>query len=329
MVEQEQKSKPLQEQTKLKDVPAVWPPPPRRRPRQGPAKPVKIVAMILALLLIASGLGLLIYATTNQYSVALGAQQVQNIEATVNSQATTVGSLRATAQPLATAQARIYATATAQAQSSVTVPTAGIEATATATTMENQFTQDTTGTPTLDDPLSDNSMGNQWDTGYSDNNNTGCNFVDGSYQVQEALPGFLHTCFADTTDFSNFVYQVSMTLSSGNGGGILLRANALKGQYYLFRIDTNGNYVFELYNGSAYTLLASGTNSAISTGSGSFNTLAVIADKGTFSLFVNSSYVAGASDKTLSSGEIGMAAYNTDLPVTLDFSDAQVWKLSS
>ncbi len=331
MLKDEQK--PLHEQATLKDVPPVWPPPPRPRPAQGPSRNVKILVITLAALLVAGGLGLVIYATSSQYGLALGAQQRVNVNATVlheaDSQATTVGSLQATAQPLATAQAGIYASATAQAQPTATAQASGDQATATATTLESQLTQDTTGTPALDDPLSDNSQGNGWDTGFSDNNNTGCNFVSSTYRVQEALPGFLHTCFADATDFSNFVYEVSMTINSGSGGGILLRANGLKGQYYLFKIDVNGNYTFELYNGSAYALLANGTSSAILTGLSEPNNLAVIADKGTFSLFVNSTYVAGASDKTLSGGQIGVAAYNTSLPVTIDFSQAEVWQLSS
>lgn len=329
MVDNEQK--PFHEQTTVKDTPLeqpAWPPPPHPRPPQGPADAVKLLAITLALLLIAGGLGLAIYATSSQYSLALAGQSSASLQATVNSQATTAGSLAATAQPLATSQAQIYASATAQAQPTATAQVAGDQATATATVLGDLLTQDTGGTPALDDPLADNSLNNQWATGYTDNNNTGCNFVNSSYQVQEALQGFIRTCFAATTNFQNFVYQVSMTITSGSAGGILFRGNGANQQYYFFWIDTNGNYALELYNGNAHKVLASGFSPAVLTGLNQSNSLAVIATKGTFYLFVNQAYVVGASDQTLSAGQIGVAVYNFSLPTTVDFSGAKVWTLS-
>jgi hypothetical protein len=291
---------------------------------------VRALAISLAALLIASGLGFLVYATTSQYNVNLLRGRSINLGVTVKSQATTVAAIAQTARPLATAQAGIYASATAQLQASATAAATGDSATATVTAMGSLLTQDTTGTADLDDPLSDNSLNNKWNIGYSDNNNTGCNFVNSNYQVQEALRGFVHTCFAEATSFNNFVYQVSMTITAGNEGGILFRGSSANtsGQYYLFRIDINGAYIFEVYNGGSYTMLANGTSSAITTGLSQSNDLAVIADKGTFDLFVNATYVAGVNDKTLTSGQIGVAAYATNLPTTVTFSNARVWKLS-
>lgn len=325
---------PFHEQTTIKDISLerpAWPPPPRLRPPQGPSKATKALVIVLASLLVASGLGFVIYAATNQYGLAIGAARRFNVNATVRSevrtQATAVSALAATSQPLATQQAQIVASATAQAQPTATAQANSDQATATATSMGDLLTQDTTGTPTLDDPLSDNSLNNSWDVGYTDNNNTGCNFVNGSYRVQEARLGFIFPCFADATNFSNFVYQVSMTIVSGTEGGIIFRANKAAGQYYLFRVDTSGSYALELYNGNAYTLLASGTNTAIYTGPNQPNTLTVIANKGALYLFVNQAYVGGASNTTLSAGQVGVAVFNTSLPVTADFSNAEVWKL--
>ncbi|HEY1350450.1 MAG TPA: hypothetical protein VGF67_12580 [Ktedonobacteraceae bacterium] len=319
-------------QTTVKVTPAelpAWPPPPRPRPPQGPPDALKWLAIALALLLIIAGLGLAITAATNQYSQALVGQKNSAIQATANSQATVASALSATARPLATTQAQIYASATAQALPTATAAASNEQATATATALSALLTQDTTSTPALDDPLSDNSHNNQWATGYTDNNNTGCNFVNGSYRVQEALQRFIRTCFAATTNFHNFVYQVSLTITSGSAGGLLLRGNGSSGQYYFFWIDTTGNYVFELYNGNtSHTVLASGFSPAILTGPAQSNSLAIIANKGIFSLFVNQTYVAGASDHTLNAGQIGVAAYNFNLPTTVDFSAARVWPLS-
>lgn len=310
-------------------VEPTWPPPPRSLPRQGPSQTTRVLAVSLAVLLVVSGLSAIIYAATNQYGLVVGAQRRLNVNATVRSQvasqATLVSALRATAQPLATTQAGIYASATAQDQSTAATQS---QATATATTLGNLLTQDTSGSPTLNDPLSDNSLNHAWDEVSADNQSTGCNFTGSAYEVQEGRQGFILPCFATATNFTNFVYQISMTIMSGGQGGIIFCANKAQKQYYLFRIDTNGNYALELYTSSKYVLLAQGTNLAIVTGVSSLNMLTVIADKGAFTLFVNSTYVGSASDTTLSGGQIGVAVINQDLPTTVDFSNAEVWNVA-
>lgn len=311
----------------------IWPPPPRPRAAQGGfSKKTKIIAGILAALLVFGALGFLIYLTTSQYGNTLQANKRSNATATVrgqlNSQATRSSQQTATAGPLETANAQIYATATAQAQPTATAQAADAQSTATAQDMAALLTKDTSGTPALNDPLSDNSQGNVWDVGYTDNNNTGCNFVDGSYQVLEALPDFLRPCFADATNFSNFVYQVSLTLNSNCAGGLILRGNKDTSRYYLFMLFANGSYIFEAYNGSKYSPLASGTNEAILSGVGQTNSLTVIANQGVFRLFVNQTYLASAIDGQLKSGQIGVVAYNTSLPASASFSSAELWKLS-
>jgi hypothetical protein len=343
MVEDEQK--PFNEQTTIQDAVVgdpraetqqeprpAWPPPPRLRPRQGPSKAISILTITLILLLVAGGLGFMIYAATNQYGSALGAARTLNVNSTVlseiKSQATVDSSLAQTAQPLATAQAQIIASATAQDLPTVTAQAEGDQATATATALGDMLTQDTAGSPDLLDPLSDNSLNYQWDTGYADNNATGCNFVNSDYEVQESRQGFLQPCFADATSFSRFVYQVTMTINAGNEGGIIFRGNKANGKYYVFRIDINGFYALDLYSGNTYTLLTSGVSTAISTGTGLSNDLTVVADTNNLYLFVNETYVDGVSNNTLSVGQIGMAAIDTGLPVTVDFTNAEVWKLT-
>lgn len=329
-MEQEQKSFAMQALvTDKTPVEPIWPPPPRPLPRQQPAKTVKILTLIVAVLLVVSGLSAIIVATTNQYGLAVGLQRRLNVNATVRSQvasqATLVSSLQATAQPLATTQAGIYASATAQDQSTAT---AQEQATATATIFGGQLTQATSGTPVLNDPLSDNSLNNAWDEVSTVNQDTSCHFNGTAYEAQEGRQGFILPCFANATNFTNFVYQVTMTIVRGGEGGIIFCANKDKKQYYLFRIDTNGNYALELYANSQYALLAQGTNSAILTGAGSSNTLTVLVDKGTLALFVNSIYVGSASDTTLSSGQVGVVAIDRDLPTTVAFSNAEVWNVS-
>jgi hypothetical protein len=332
------KEKLLNEQTTVPAEPPavenrqVWPPLPRPRPRQGPPLRTKILITSLAALLIFGGLSLFIYATTGQYDRALrtqdGADATVTAQSRISSQATRASRARATAGPLQTADAQIYATATVQAGPAATASAAGPQSTATAQTVTAEMTRITGSTATLIDPLSDNSKGNVWDQGYTDNNNTGCNFVNSSYQALEALAGYLRPCFADNTSFSNFAYQATMILKTNCSGGLLLRGKKSASQYYLFLVDANGNYQFEVYAGSnQYRKLASGTNSAILAGAGQTNTLAVIANQGVFDLFVNQTFVTEVVDGQLSAGQIGVVASNTGLPASASFSNAEVWKI--
>jgi hypothetical protein len=311
----------------------IWPPPPRPRPPQGMSMPVRMLTCALVLVLLAGGLGLIVYATTGQYNGSL--QKTQAISTNValrnemESQATLVGGLAQTAIPLATQQAQIVASATAQDQPTATAQAASAQAQATATVLEQTLTEDTAATPTIDDPLIDNSQNNQWDVGYADNNATGCHFVASGYEAQEVRQGFVQPCFADATSLQNFVYQVTLTIVSGSEGGMLFRGNKDTGAYYLFRIDRSGYYALDLYNGNTYTLLTSGTSTAILTGTGESNDLTVLADGHVLSLFANETYLASVNDATLSSGQIGVAAITTTLPTTVDFSNAEVWSLSA
>ncbi|HEX7735267.1 MAG TPA: hypothetical protein VF458_10390 [Ktedonobacteraceae bacterium] len=310
-----------------------WPPPPRPRPAQGLSRPMRILLVALAVALIFSGLGLLIYSTTSQYDRKLGAldgrdataaaRALRTAQAIHNTQST------ATAGPLQTADARIYATATASAGPAATASATGAQGTATTQAQLAVLTKITSGAATLNDPLSDNTQSHAWDVGYADNNNTGCNFVDGSYKVQEALPTLLRPCFADATNFQNFAYQASMTMNTACAGGLLFRGNKSTNAYYLFTVNADGTYLFEFYGSkdSSHAILSSGSSPAI-LGVGQTNTLAVIANKGVMDLFVNQAFLAEIADvHVLSGGQIGVAVYNTRLPASASFSDAEVWKI--
>ncbi|HEY3994282.1 MAG TPA: hypothetical protein VGM01_15540 [Ktedonobacteraceae bacterium] len=328
-----EEEKPLDQQTTLPMLapqPLVasaptWPPPPRLRPSQGPPKWAKILAGSLATLLVFSGLGLLIYSTTDQYTQTLNAPRTHataTVQAALHATATGIRQVQQTAVPLQTANAQVFATATTQAGPAATATAALAQGTQTSQEMAALLSRATEGTPTLDDPLSNNSQGNTWDVGYTDNNNSGCNFVNSSYQVLEAIQTMIRPCFADATKFGNFAYQVSLTFNSNCSGGIILRGDKNTGQYYLFLINANGSYSFEVYTSIQHFTLASGSSTA-----GQANTLAVVADQGVFDLFINQRYVAEAIDGELSSGQVGVAVENTSVPASVNFSNAKAWKI--
>jgi hypothetical protein len=193
--------------------------------------------------------------------------------------------------------------------------------------MQGLYTQDTSGTPAFNDPLSDNSQNHKWNEHLNSPGNTGCSFINGTYHALEAQLGYLQPCVAEATSYSNFVYTVSMIIDHGTQGGILFRANGASGQYYVFRVSIDGQYTLEAYDGNKVTTMSSGFSTAISTGIGQTNQLAVIADHNTLSLFVNQNFVISVTDSTFASGQIGVVALDYNVPADVEFSNAQVWTL--
>ena len=292
----------------------------------------------MALLLIGGSLGLIVYYASAQYSKTLSANAAAEAQLTAQARARAQSteqanalSATATGQVLATAQAGIEASATAQVEATASAIAATDLATATVTALESMYTQATSGTPALDDPLSDNTGNHKWDEGKGQTVNTGCAFTGGAYQASESQLGYFQPCFAEATHFSNFAYQVQMTITNGNlaQGGVLFRANSIAGQYYLFRIGIDGSYALELYNNSQFTMLSSGFSSQITIGLNQSNELDVLANKNTLYLYVNKGFVASVTDTTLSSGQIGVVAIDNGTPIVAQFTNARVWNVSA
>ena len=314
--------------TSLDQSGASWPPPPRNVRRRTFPTNLTILLIILVFILIMGGLGFIIYSATLQYRTALHTQATAEAFLTMTSLGKTQQASQATASTLATAQTNIFATATAVGAATATASTEASRATATVTARQNMFTQDTTGTPALNDPLSDKTGNNGWDQGTNSVGNTGCVFTGGDYHASEARLGYLQPCIAENTNFSNIAYQVQMIIDKGSQGGIIFRADSSKNQYYLFRIGSDGSYALDLYNGTNQgTTLSNGLSSNITTGLGQSNQVAVIANKNTLYLFVNQQFITSVKDSTLSSGQIGVVALDYSTPTEVEFSNAQVWQL--
>src|SRR5205085_5384388 len=163
--------------------------------------------------------------------------------AQINATGTTQTNATATAQANATATAQANATATAQ-----TKATATIQAIATATAQANinatatvqaiiEFYRNTvtTGNLVLDDGLQDSSQDANWDTGSAAIAGDGsCTYTGGSYHSIPPLTGSFAPCFDQSSNFSNFSYEVHMTVVQGDQGGVIFRANKTNGTFYYF-----------------------------------------------------------------------------------------------
>ena len=185
------------------------------------------------------------------------------------------------------------------------------------------------GTLVLNDPLQSNAQDTDWMTGTNQNNAT-CSFTGGAYQSSQPVDGDFHACLALATNYNNFVYEVQMTIVSGDSGGIIFRANQTNSTFYYFRVGQDGSYDVRAYVDpqiSDSKQLANGSSSAIRTGTNQANIIAVVARGSSFEFYVNRQLVTTANDSTFSQGQIGVVAYNQGGLATAVYSNARVWTL--
>ena len=234
------------------------------------------------------------------------------------------------AHATATAQAHSNATAQAQAQATAISATATVSANATATTVASHYPF--SSRLVLDDPLYDNSHGNQWDESA---NGTGgrCQFTEGTYRASNGQAGYFYSCFAEKTAFSNFTYEVKMKIIKGDAGALLFRADVANSKYYYLEVRQDGYYECDLFTDSSghYQTLASGSiPSAISgyyTGLNQNNVLGVVAQGSTLQFYANGQRFAQVTDSTYSHGAIGVAGEDDTNSTDVAYTDARVWTL--
>lgn len=226
-----------------------------------------------------------------------------------------------------TATANANATATANA---ALTATAAANATATASvvaTNPNPYTQG--GKLTIYDPLSDNTQGNDWGTGTNSNGDGACAFTGGAYQISTPKTQFFYFCGDNASSFSNFTFEVQVKILKGDCGGIVVRADANTGKLYLFEICQDGTYnvfIYRDFNGNS-TNLANGPFPAIHQGLNQSNSIAVVAQGSSLTLYVNKQKVVSVTERSYSQGAIGMVADAYNNPTQVAFSNARLWTL--
>jgi DnaJ-like protein len=295
----------------------VTSPPPKRR-RISLTVTILLIVMVLFLI---GGSGLIFY---------VGIYQPQKMHAdataTVNTQitGTAQANAQATANALATSRAEANATATTQASATAA-------ASATATALQAILSQATSGNPTLNDSLSAPSN-NNWDQLAASNSTASgsCAYTGGAYHSTMPTKGFFQPCYAQAPTFSNFAYQVDMTITQGDEGGILFRADPTNSKFYLFHISQSGAYDLFLYidnQGTHAKNLLSNSTTLFKQGLNQTNTITVVARGGAIYFFINGQYLDSVNDSTFASGKIGVFGESNTNSTDVAFSNARVWQL--
>ena len=281
----------------------VPPPPPPSQPRGN--RTGLIIGLVVLVLIIIGGGVLAVSHLGTQGSSASATPTVAPAQATQ------------AAQTHVTATAITAVTATAQAQASATAAVIAAN--------PNPYTPGL-GKVALIDPLSDNSKGYAWDTGTQTDGT--CAFSGGSYHSSTQKTNFYYICGAGVPDFSNFAFEVQMKILQGDCGGMVFRYNTNTGKLYFFEVCQDGSYLFSRYldfTGNNVKDLAGGSSAAIATGLNQTNTIAVVAQGSTLSIYVNKQKIASANDSTFTHGKIGLFADASNHPTDVAFNNAKVW----
>ncbi len=225
----------------------------------------------------------------------------------------------------------------AQANTTTSMAQANAAATITATTLYHTYVQATSGTPVLDDPLSDNSRGYHWTEGTisaSATNIGTCTFLEGAYHLIP-FKGYWIFCGpyspfpTPANAFSNFAFQVQMKIITGDTGGIGFRVDS-NGGYY-FYITSEGSYTLYSHDPDPYsntsTTLKNGLSLAIRTGLNQSNLIAVLAQGNIITFYVNNQYIGSIVDNRYNKGFLVVSVSSFNNPTEVAYSNAKVWKV--
>lgn len=321
---------------------------------------IALIISVIALVLLGSGVLIYTSVTSNMTASSMSSTATAQANATrVAIDATNnavVSSDAATAQVALTEQAQANMTATAQAYANATATVdarASATAVATATGPGHVTTTPTpptnllsnpyppySGALSLNDPLSNNNQGHNWDV-YSQPVDNNCEFASGEYEVTQQnqhAPGandISNSCMAEKTSFANFTFQVDMTITKGDCGGMEFRADSqgLDGYGLVICASTTpltpaSYWSLRLLSATGYGTLSQAPSTAIHTAYGQTNMLAVVAVGSSLTFYANGQKMATFANTTYTAGEIGLMV--SGLPGTETdafFHNAEVWTM--
>src|SRR5579872_2643641 len=286
-------------------TPAPSPTPPRSNRR------IAIIALVIVavLVILSSGTIFAINTINTNNAHATSTATSNNATAQVNASSTAraSGTAIAIAHVTATAAAKAQATATFIAQNSDPYPP-------------------TTGTIALVDPLNGSSTAN-WGPFSDAKNGGGCQYSNGAYHVSENQTNRFEYCYKGVS-FGNFAFEAQMRIIQGDCGGFTFRVNINANQLYRLEICQNGNYDLYAFNNGTNTALISPRSSAlIHQGLNAANTVAIVANRNTISIYVNHSPVSSITDSQFGSGFIGMMASEYTNATDVAYTNARIWTL--
>jgi hypothetical protein len=155
----------------------------------------------------------------------------------------------------------------------------------------------------------------------------GCQFTGGHYQIATSSSIPLRTCLGPS--LQNFAFEVQMTITKGDCGEILFRANISSNTFYDFLICQQGIFSLAKVVGDhpGIPLLQPTASSNLNPELNQVNTLAIVASGNSISLYANKHLLGGIQDNSSSAGLLALGAVETNGPTIVAFSHARIWSL--
>ncbi len=159
-----------------------------------------------------------------------------------------------------------------------------------------------------------------------------CVFAGDAYHVKALQTNFLQSCPLTKHVQDNATLQVDVTLLRGNSAGMLLRMNSE--QFYDFEITDQGQCFFRRHapgDGNNYAYILNPTVSNSIAPLGQKNTLTIIANGGTFRLFINGIAVGSPlQDNNYTVGGLALATSTNTLTTYSEasFSNLKIYKIA-
>jgi hypothetical protein len=136
-------------------------------------------------------------------------------------------------------------------------------------------------------------------------------------------------CVSVQNTFSNFIYQINMTIVKGDSAGIVFRRQHGTDVFlfYYATISLDGTYgiFYKNSKGGPDLKLAGGYSPSINKDQG--NKLAIVAQGTDLDLYINGHFVVHVTDANRASGEIGVIAMPVNTPTEATFSHVELWSL--
>ena len=184
------------------------------------------------------------------------------------------------------------------------------------------------GVLALYDPLS---YPDHWDNHSYASYGTAYQFTQGAYHISQSKPGAFYPSddTAASDYFSDFAFEVQMTITKGDCGGTMFRRAATTDTEYFFQVCQDRSYELYLYQNSGNNAqsLTGGASAAIHMGYNQSNVIAVVARGSSISLYVNSQQIGSANDATYNYGGIALCAVDYHNPTEVIYSNARAWSL--
>jgi hypothetical protein len=179
--------------------------------------------------------------------------------------------------------------------------------------------------PTLSDTLR---QPGQWYESNRDFSGGNCQFSDATFHVRETQSQNVFLC-PSTSTYSDFAFEVQMSVIQGDCGGVDVRSDTVNGTGYIFSVCQDGTYTLmrDISPEKPITLLPASHTSAIQTGLNQSNLIAIAIQGHDIKLYVNRQLMKNVQDESYAAGHIAFLALSKDSSTEVTYANAKLWKL--